>query len=44
LFCKNNEFRNARSKIKIQGYPRGTVQPARQVLCFLSYLLKKESR
>jgi hypothetical protein len=50
LLClHNNESRNARSKTKIRGYPiiyinNRTVQPARQVLCFLSYLLKKESR
>jgi hypothetical protein len=33
VVINNNESRNARSKTKIRGYPKGTVQPARQVLC-----------
>jgi hypothetical protein len=32
------------AKQKYKVYPKGTVQPARQVLCFLSYLLKKDGR
>jgi hypothetical protein len=43
LLCKhNNEFRNARSKTKIQGYPKGTVQPSAVSSLPLSCLLKKD--